>query len=886
MKRFQNLSKYRHSVVSAGKREALGLVPVSAAGRLDSVQQLHVGPCVTDLDWAPWRGSDGAQTLAVGADDGTVRLWSVTAAQAAAGGEAPAVLAALPAEPRRIEALLFHPTASGVLALASASDIRIWDVAAQSPAFGLDGGDVVQSFAWKTDGALLASIAKDNKLRIYDARAGKAWSAEAHNGVKPSRLVWAGSSDMLFTTGFNARRDREYSVWDERSLAQPLVTTKIDTSPGILTPLYDADTSMLFIAGKGDTSIRWVEIKTDNPAAPVDSAGMPFTGTTTFAGACLVPKLGLDIMGCEVARVLGVTSDGSAIVPVSAVVPRKTHADFHADIFPDTTGEVAPMHAAEWIAGGNKLPDKVSLDPAKRGSAVPAATPASGPASRSAQAPAAVPLKPAALASAAASAVAAPPAAVAPAAKAAPPAVPAKPAVKLNLPKHSAYRFIAGKTASEYEDLKGLSVNLANETDAFQANTKFLAFSMAGPGGRVGVWPVERKERFPALVPCIVNGSDLHDFKLDPFNPARIATGCEDGRVRLFTVPDGGLAADAQIAPDAAFLAHNGRVAIIAFHPTAADVLLTYSPEQGGAGGPVPTVKIWNLVARAAVASFTVSDQVLGVAFSPRGDRVACVVRDKTVQVFDARSGKLLQRGPAHEGVKAARVLGSQREVNVYDASDLSKPLNSTSLDTTPGMLIPYFDPDTSLLVLAGRGESTMAFYEMPADAAAAPLLLTRYSVPGGSQQTALAFLPKRYCRVREIEVLCAVRLAASAIERISFTVPRLQKDFFQDDIFVPTVDVETPAVSAEDWAKGVDGEVKRIDLRPADMVPRMSQVSQAPQEKKPEPRMAATLAREQSEDERKEATMRAMFQLAIEESAKGPLPQDLVEGVADDEWD
>ena len=189
----------------------------------------------------------------------------------------------------------------------------------------------------------------------------------------------------------------------------------------------------------------------------------PYVGSITFSGACLVPKLGLDIMGCEVARVLNVASDGSNIIPVSAVVPRKTHADFHADIFPDTREDIPQVAVTEWLTGINTTPRIVSLDPAKRQSFAPVTTTEST-ASLSTLPNQIQPLLDSTKNSISDiqmqintpdSASTTIPTAI-------------KNSAKVNLPKHSAYRFITGKSNTDYDDLKGLSVNFPNETDAFQ----------------------------------------------------------------------------------------------------------------------------------------------------------------------------------------------------------------------------------------------------------------------------------------------------------------------------------------------------------------------------------------------------------------------------------
>jgi hypothetical protein len=44
----------------------------------------------------------------------------------------------------------------------------------------------------------------------------------------------------------------------------------------------------------------------------------------------------------------------------------QSYRDFHADLFPDTTGPVSTLGAQQWFAGENRSVAKISLDPAKK----------------------------------------------------------------------------------------------------------------------------------------------------------------------------------------------------------------------------------------------------------------------------------------------------------------------------------------------------------------------------------------------------------------------------------------------------------------------------------------------------------------------------------------
>ena len=63
------------------------------------------------------------------------------------------------------------------------------------------------------------------------------------------------AEDRILTSGFSHGRARELIIRDTRNLATPLHTRELDVSAGILVPLYDPDTKMVFLTGKGDRYI-------------------------------------------------------------------------------------------------------------------------------------------------------------------------------------------------------------------------------------------------------------------------------------------------------------------------------------------------------------------------------------------------------------------------------------------------------------------------------------------------------------------------------------------------------------------------------------------------------------------------------------------------------
>ena len=106
--------------------------------------------------------------------------------------------------------------------------------------------------------------------------------------------------------------------------------TTIDQSSGSLMPFYDPDSSLLYVAGKGDCNVRYYEIVENEPFIHyVDQ----FTGKDPQRGLALCPKGVVDTSCCEVARFLRLCDN--KLEPVSFTVPRKSEAG-NDDLYPDT----------------------------------------------------------------------------------------------------------------------------------------------------------------------------------------------------------------------------------------------------------------------------------------------------------------------------------------------------------------------------------------------------------------------------------------------------------------------------------------------------------------------------------------------------------------------
>ena len=162
------------------------------------------------------------------------------------------------------------------------------------------------------------------------------------------------------------------------------------------------------------------------------------------------------------------------------------------------------------------------------------------------------------------------------------------------------------------------------------------------------------------------------------------------------------------------------------------------------------------------------------------------------------------------------------REILLHRVADNGRGLEiigKTQIDVSPAPLFPHYDPDTNILFAFSKGERTCHAYEVNTADKSKPFTKLP-SFEHGQLQSAFAFLPKQTVDVGKVEVARAYRLTPASIQHVSFSIPRAKMDFFQDDIFPPTLDylAPSPNVGPQEWQSGQDTKAKYVDLRPEGM--------------------------------------------------------------------
>lgn len=250
--------------------------------------------------------------------------------------------------------------------------MKLWDIQKGCEINSLTSAheQLIQDIVWDYTGNTYATSCKDKHVRLVDARSATVSTTieTAHEGAKSIKLTFTGATNKLITVGFTRQSQRQFKIWDPRNTAKELEKVDIDQAAGVIMPFFDPDTNLLYLAGKGDGNVRFYEITNE---APYAYALSDFRSSVSAKGMAWVPKRGLDVMTCESARLLKLTTTG--VEPLSFFVPRKSDS-FQDDIYPDTAAYTPAHSGDEWLAGSDKGPVLMSLNPALRSSAA-ASTP-------------------------------------------------------------------------------------------------------------------------------------------------------------------------------------------------------------------------------------------------------------------------------------------------------------------------------------------------------------------------------------------------------------------------------------------------------------------------------------------------------------------------------
>ena len=268
---------------------AIGVLPLTSTGKNHvpmvsaAYQQplIRYGALVTDIQFNPFN----PQQLFACSIDGSLKVFETPENGLVADLTEPLgvyrTVVGSSSSNDALKGLAVHPLASGIVACRGPRSVSLFDVSSPS----LTGSAVVTtttttttspfegdvySLSWSYDGNVLVTTSKDKRIRILDPRQQQMVVANVpgHANVRYSTTQWLNNDVHFVSCGHGTAMEREMMLWDIRKLlhndgdgmeGKCLSRDRIDSSIGPMMPLFEPDTGLLVLAGKGDTTIRLYE---------------------------------------------------------------------------------------------------------------------------------------------------------------------------------------------------------------------------------------------------------------------------------------------------------------------------------------------------------------------------------------------------------------------------------------------------------------------------------------------------------------------------------------------------------------------------------------------------------------------------------------------------
>jgi len=357
------------------------------------------------------------------------------------------------------------------------------------------------------------------------------------------------------------------------------------------------------------------------------------------------------------------------------------------------------------------------------------------------------------------------------------------------------------------------------DSNFVSANPSYLAVAwQVGGGGAVAVFPSNKpgKIETPGLIAG--HSGPVLDLAFSPFNDRVIATVSEDCYGKVWLLPESGKF-ERMEQPAQSLKGHKRKVGGLEWNGIAENILATSGTDYD--------LKIWDVTT--GQDKLTVGGHggiIQSINWNYDGSKIVTYCKDKKCRVIDPRGKSVANEAETHHGVKGGKAIwvgkqdnivsvgfskGAEREVMFLDPRNLATPIARTGLDNNAGLLLPFYDEDTDLLFLAGKGDGNLRYYEIDPSAPGPEIINYISQFASNEPLAGCGFMPKRGCDISSNEIVRLFKQTGTQLQPLSFKVPR-KSDLFQDDIFPPCRSDEA-ALTAEKWLAGESSNPKTKSL-------------------------------------------------------------------------
>lgn len=301
------------------------------------------------------------------------------------------------------------------------------------------------------------------------------------------------------------------------------------------------------------------------------------------------------------------------------------------------------------------------------------------------------------------------------------------------------------------------------------------------------------------------------DVKFSPFRSNLLATGSDDATVRLWEIPQGGVTEEG-IVEQQKFTGHSKKVGLLSWNPTVSEIIATGSFDN--------SINIWNICNGQSYHRVQFGDGVHSLDWNHNGSLVGLTTKEKLVYVVDPRGEKMQMSCKAHDSGKTQKMgwldgdhlftcgfsKSNERQIKLYDTRKFTESIQVIPVDSQSGVMMPFYDPDTGLIYVPGKGEGNVKYFDYSNGT-----IKFASEYRSTTPQKGVAFFPKRSMNYNRCEISRFAKLTSNSIEYLSFYIPKRNEGY--DASIYPDCIAGEPALGVEEWLKGETKDAVRKNI-------------------------------------------------------------------------
>lgn len=161
------------------------------------------------------------------------------------------------------------------------------------------------------------------------------------------------------------------------------------------------------------------------------------------------------------------------------------------------------------------------------------------------------------------------------------------------------------------------------------ANAKFTAMPYA-QNASIAVWKTTDFKRFDASLPLIKgHAAGITDLTFSPFHDQLLASSSEDGKVKLWMIPDEGVT-EHIMQEDMALVGHTRKVMVLRWHNSVENLLASSAIDN--------TIRIWDVSQGKSAFTFEFKNNATSLQWNPKGNLLGAMIKGSTFSLFDPRN--------------------------------------------------------------------------------------------------------------------------------------------------------------------------------------------------------------------------------------------------------